>query len=205
MTSRVAVDVGRLPNYSISSQSLLWWGQMLLAVIEGCTFLMLIAIYFYLRLSVDVWPPPGTQLPHLTYPTLALIPLFASVYGSYYASEGAKKDDRKAMIIGMVINLVLALVFLLFRYLEVRTLNFYWTTDAHGSIFWSILFLHTLDVVGDLIFTMVLIVIIGLNRHGPAQRIGVHVDSIVWYFLVGIWIPLYAVLYWGPYFVGAPK
>ena len=39
---------------------------------------VLIAIYFYLRLGVDVWPPPGVQLPNITMPTLALIPLLAS-------------------------------------------------------------------------------------------------------------------------------
>jgi cytochrome c oxidase subunit III len=28
--------------------------------------------------------------------------------------------------------------------------------------------------------------------------LGVHVDSVVWYFLVAIWIPIYVVIYWGP-------
>ncbi len=55
-------------------------------------FLMLIAIYFYLRLSVDVWPPPGTQLPHHDAATLALIPLLLSAVGSYWASEGRQEE-----------------------------------------------------------------------------------------------------------------
>jgi hypothetical protein len=28
---------------------------------------------------------------------------------------------------------------------------------------------------------------------------------VLWYFLVGIWIPLYGVIYWGPRLVGAPR
>ena len=86
----------------------------------------------------------------------------------------------------------------LLRFIEWRTFNFTWASDIHGTLVWSILFLHTFDVVADLLMTTVLIVILALDRHGPKQRIGVHVDSVVWYFLVLIWLPLYAVVYWGP-------
>jgi heme/copper-type cytochrome/quinol oxidase subunit 3 len=70
---------------------------------------------------------------------------------------------------------------------------------------WTILGIHTVDVFADLLFTMVLIVIFVMGKHGPKQRLGAHVDSIVWYFLVIIWVPAYVTLYWGPYFAGAPK
>lgn len=199
------LDVSGLRPYDISNKSPLWWGQLMMCLIEGSIFCMLIAIYFYLRLSVDVWPPPGTQLPHRTFATIALIPLLLSAVGSYWASEGAKKNDRRAMLTGMILNVGLGGIFLAFRFAEWRTLNFTWATDAHGTIFWSILFLHTLDTIGDLLYTVVLIVIIGVGRYGQRQRIGVHADSVVWYFIIAIWLPLYAVLYWGPHFIGAPQ
>lgn len=198
------LDVSALPRFDISNRAPLFFGQLLLCAIEGSMFFMLIAIYFYLRLSVDVWPPPGTQLPHLLAPSLALIPLFLSVAGSWWASEGAKKNNRSAMLTGLLANLILALLFLAHRYREMATLNFNWETDAHGTIVWSILFLHTLDVIADLLMTAVLIAVLALNQYGPKQRIGVHVDSVVWYFLVAIHIPLYVVIYWGPHFVGTP-
>jgi cytochrome c oxidase subunit 3 len=198
------LDVSGLPAYDISNRSALFWGQLMLCVIEGSMLSMLIAIYFYLRLSVDVWPPPGVQLPDVVLPTLALIPLAASCAGSYWASEAAKKGHRCGMIVGLTLNLGLASVFLILRALEWKTLNFTWASDAHGSIFWTILFLHTFDVVADLLMTAVLIVIVATGRYGEKQRIGVHVDSVVWYFLAGVWLPLYVVLYWGPHFVGAP-
>src|SRR5581483_2927509 len=141
----------------------------------------------------------------LTAPSLALIPLILSAGGSWWASEGAKKNDRRAMLIGLLVNLILAFGFLALRFREIATLNFNWDTDAHGTVVWSILFLHTLDVIADLLMTVVLICAIAVNRSGPKQRIGVHVDSVVWYFLVAIWIPLYLVIYWGPHFVGAPQ
>src|SRR5205823_4105709 len=112
-----------------------------------------------------------------------------SCVGSYWASEAAKKGDRLGMILGLALNLGLAIVFLIVRAVEWTSLNFTWASDVHGSIFWAILFLHTFDVVADLLMTSVLLVIIVSGLYGEKQRIGVHVDSVLWYFLVGIWFP----------------
>jgi cytochrome c oxidase subunit I+III len=204
MTAPRVLDVSALPVTDISNDAPLWWGQVLLAAIEGTMFGILIAAYFYLRLGVDVWPPPGTQIPHTLAPTLALLPLLASAYGSYLASQGAKEDSRRKMLTGMALNMVLATAFLLLRAYEMHTLNFDWETDAHGSIVWTILYLHTFDAIADMLYTAVLIGIIASGRYDRRHRLGVHVDSVVWYFIVGIWIPLYVVVFWGPRLVGAP-
>jgi cytochrome c oxidase subunit I+III len=176
-----------------------------MCAIEGTLLCTLIATYFYVRLSVDVWPPPGVQSPVVTLPTLALIPLLASCVGSYLASEAAKRNDRRGMIFGLSLNLSLGILFLVLRGLEWMTLNFTWKSDAHGSIVWSILFIHSYDVVADLIMTFALLAFISTGRYGEKQRLGVHVDSVLWYFLVGIWLPLYAVMYWGPHFLGGAR
>ena len=203
MSPTRTLDVSGLPAYEISNRAPLWWGQLFMALIEGALFCMLIAMYFYLRLSIDVWPPPGVKPPGLTLPTLALIPLVLSAGGSYAASEGAKRDDRRMMLLGMGGNLALAIVFLVLRFIEWNTFNFTWAADIHGTLVWSILFLHTFDVIADLLMTAILIGIVADNKHGPKQRLGVHVDSVLWYFLVLIWLPLYVAVYWGPRLVGS--
>lgn len=205
MPTHRAFNASALPAYSISTQAPLWWGQLLMAAIEGTIFCILIAMYFYIRLSVDVWPPPGIQFPRLTLPTIALIPLVLSCAGSYLASEAAKRNDRRGMLLGMLLNITLATTFLVLRAIEWRSFNFTWESDAHGSLVWAVLFLHTLDAVADLLYTFVLVVIVAIGRYGPKQRLGVHVDSVIWYFIALIWIPLYVVLYWGPRIVGGPR
>jgi cytochrome c oxidase subunit III len=204
MISPRKLDVSDLAMYSISSEAPLFWGQVFLAFIEGTMFCILIAIYFYLRLSMDIWPPPGIQLPQRVMPALCLLLLLLSCIGSYIASEAAKKGDRWGMIRGLALNLVLALGAMGARASDWSMWNFKWNTTAYGSITWGIIFLHTVDVGADLAFTAVLIVLLLLGRAGPPQRIGVHVDSVVWYFLVGIWIPLYVTIFWGAYYLGAP-
>lgn len=191
-------DASGLPPYSISSHSPLFVGQVMLACIEGTMFCILIAMYFYIRLSVDVWPPPGVRLPEIALSSLALAPLLLSAFGSYWASEGAKKDDRLAMLVGLIANITLALVFVLLEGASWRSFNFTWESDIHGSIVWSLLFLFFVDAVADLIFTFMLVLALVRGYDGPKQRLGVHVDSIVWYFLVLIWLAIYFVVYWGP-------
>jgi cytochrome c oxidase subunit III len=204
MMPQHTIDVSHLRDYEISSEAPLWWGQVLLAAIEGTMFCIMIAMYFYIRLSMDMWPPPGIQLPREVLPAICTLLLIASCAGTYIASEASKKDDRAGMIRGLVINLVLAIGSMACRGIAWYEWNFKWTSTAYGSITWGVLFLHTLDVAADLIFTLVLVILLVIGHHSPRQRLGVHVDSIIWYFLVAIWIPLYVTVFWGPHIVGAP-
>jgi heme/copper-type cytochrome/quinol oxidase subunit 3 len=205
MIAARTLDVSSLPDHAISSEAPLWWGQLMLAFIEGTMFAILIAMYFYYRLSIDVWPPPGVQLPPVLLPSLTLILLIVSCFGSYRASEAAKKNDRRGMVVWLVFNLVGGAAAMLLRGFAWAELNFDQSSDIHGSMVWTMLGLHTLDTVADLAFTAVLIVLLLRRPPGPPQRLAVHVDTIVWYFVVLIWIPLYVVIYWGTRLVGAGR
>jgi cytochrome c oxidase subunit 3 len=198
MTAPKTLDVSHLEPYEISSQAPLWWGQMMLVFIEVTMFSLLIACYFYVRLNVDVWPPPGDQFPDLLLPTVALIPLLASMVGSYWASQAAKKNEWRGMVLGMALNLVMASMFFVMRIVEWHSLNFSYKADAMGSYVWAFLGLHSFDYVAGMIETLVLLVCVLVGRYGEKQRIGIHVDSVIWYFVVAIWIPIYIVIYWGP-------
>jgi cytochrome c oxidase subunit I+III len=197
------LEVGDLPPYDISSQSPLWWGQLCIAIIEGTMFAILIAAYLYVRLRMDVWPPPGDQYPHLLLPTLSLIALLISTPFSYLSSKAAKRNDRAGMIRNLVLNLIFAAIFFILRIFEWRSLNFNWQADAQGSYVWAFLGLHSFDVIADAIFTLVLLILILTGQYGEKQRLGIHVDAVVWYFLAAIWIPIYIVIYWGPYIFGS--
>jgi cytochrome c oxidase subunit I+III len=205
MSEPRTLDVSHLVPYDISNQAPLWWGQVCIAVIEGTMFSLLIAGYFYVRLRVDAWPPPGDQLPDIWLLTLALIPLILSAGAAYWATEAAKKNDRAGMIWGMASNLVLAMAAFVMRIFEWHSLNFNWQSDSQGSYVWAFLGLHSFDYVAGMVETLVLLIIILSGRYGEKQRQGVHVDSVVWYFVVGIWIPIYVVIYWGPRLLGSSQ
>ena len=52
------IDVSNLDTIALNHRAPLWWGQILMMVIEGSLFALLIASYFYIRVGFDVWPPP---------------------------------------------------------------------------------------------------------------------------------------------------
>jgi cytochrome c oxidase subunit III len=197
------LDVSHLKPYDVSANAPIWWGQACIAVIEGTMFSILIAAYFYVRLRVDVWPPPGDKAPNVLLPTLALIPLILSAGASYWASESAKKNARAGMICALSLNLVLAIAAFTMRIFEWHSLNFNWQSDSQGSYVWAFLGLHSFDYVAGMVETLVLLLIVVSGRYGEKQRLGVHVDSVLWYFVVAIWIPIYIVIYWGPRLVGS--
>ena len=53
-------DASRLPENVLDSRSLVWWGTVVMTVIEGMVFAVAVAAYFYLRALATVWPPPRT-------------------------------------------------------------------------------------------------------------------------------------------------
>lgn len=204
MTPRRSIDVSALSDFEISSNAPLWWGQIFLALIEGAMFCIMIALYFYYRLVLDLWPPPGIARPERLIPACSTAFLLLSCIGSYLASEAAKRNDRGGMVFGLCLNLALGSIGMALRAFAWGSWNFTWKTSAYGSVVWGILFLHSFDVVADLLFTLVLVFIVAFVRAGPAQRLGVHVDSVIWYFLAGSWFALYITIDWTPYFWGGP-
>ncbi len=64
-------------------------------IIEGTMFSILIAAYFYVRLRMDVWPPPGDQFPHVILPTIALVPLILSAIRIVLGEPGRQEEQPR--------------------------------------------------------------------------------------------------------------
>ena len=59
MNNRAVIDVSRLPASAMDHRSPIWWGNILLLLIETTMFALLIATYLYFRIvDFDRWPPP---------------------------------------------------------------------------------------------------------------------------------------------------
>jgi heme/copper-type cytochrome/quinol oxidase subunit 3 len=70
-----------------------------------------------------------------------------------------------------------------------------WDQSAYGSIMVTLLGLHTVHVVTDLIDTLVLTALM-MTSHGKGRRfVDVAENAIYWNFVVITWIPIYLVLY----------
>jgi cytochrome c oxidase subunit 3 len=197
VTTRPARDVSHLPTYVFGPRGLMWWGTMGLLAIEGTMFAILIAAYFYLRLYVHEWPP-HVPPPDLFYGTVNTLVLLISAVPNEWVKRAAKRQELRTVRIGLVVCLVFAAAFLALRAFEFQALHCRWDTNAYGSAVWTVMGFHTFHLVTDMLDTAVLTALMFTRRIEGTRFVDVYENAVYWYFVVGVWLPLYAVVYVAP-------
>jgi heme/copper-type cytochrome/quinol oxidase subunit 3 len=195
---RAAGDVRELPSVVFGSRSLMWWATLGFMVIEGWTVALLVVSYLYLRQNFEAWPPLRTPYPSLLIPTINLALMLVSIVPAVNVQRAAKRLDAFGVRRWLVVMSVLAVAISVLRWWELWALNTRWDTNAYGSAAWtivgfhySLLLLDTVDTLGATLFWFV--------RQMPVKSFSDTSDnSFYWYFTVGIWIPIYLIVYVGP-------
>ena len=195
---RVSGDVGELPTVTFGHRSLMWWGTLGFMVIEGWTVALLVAAYLYLRQNYETWPPPRTPYPSLLIPTINLTILLLSIIPAKMVERAAKRLDGSAVKRWLVIMSVVTIPTIAVRWWELWALNTRWDSTAYGSGAWTIVGFHTSLLLLDVVDTVGLTLFYHLKRMPVKSFSDTADNSFYWYFTVGIWIPIYLVVYVGP-------
>jgi cytochrome c oxidase subunit III len=191
------LDVSDLPNYAFGHRSTLWWGTAWFVVIEATAFALALFAYFYLRSKSPEWPP-GVAPPDLLWGTLNTVILLASTLPNQWAKNAAEAERLGPVRLWLVVAMAFGVAFLVVRGFELAALNVAWDTNAYGSIVWAIMGLHTTHLLTDVVDTGVLTALM-FTRHAHGRCfVDVSENAFYWYFVVLVWLPLYAVIYWVP-------
>jgi cytochrome c oxidase subunit 3 len=201
MKRRPAIDVSRLPEFAFGQRAITWWGVMGFLAIEGTMLVICFVSYFYLRTRVTDWPPPPTELPDLFIPTINLAVLLISVVPMYLVSRAAKRLDKRRVLIWTIVCDVIGIVFVTIRGFEFTALNVSWDTNAYGSIVWTIIVIHTFHLVSEVTETIVITIILARGHDEPKYFVDSTDNALYWYFIVGIWIPCYVIIFLAPRFL----
>jgi heme/copper-type cytochrome/quinol oxidase subunit 3 len=191
-------DVSELPTVVFGSRSLMWWATLGFAVVEGWTLALLVASYLYFRQNYEAWPPLRTPYPSLLIPTINLVLMLLSFVPAVLAQKAAKRLDTAALKRWLAPFSLLVIAINVIRWWELWSLNTRWDTNAYGSAAWTIVGFHYTLMLLDAADT------IGLTlfyyfRPMPVKTFSDASDnSFYWYFTVGIWIPIYLIVYVGP-------
>lgn len=196
--SVATIDVAHLPNLVQKSRAPLWWAMVLLLVIESMVFGTLVVSYFYLRMNHVEWPPAGVDPPELLLPTLNTLFLLASSIPVHLADKGITEGKVRRLVWGMVIAAAMAALFLILKVVEYSDVSYRWDDHAYGSIVWLIVGFHSAHVLSVVAKTVVVAVLGARGYFNRERNLGVQINGLYWHFVVAVWLPLYAVIYWAP-------
>jgi heme/copper-type cytochrome/quinol oxidase subunit 3 len=205
MSTRSVIDVSKLPAHEFDTYDPVWWGNNGLLAIETSMFAILIATYFYLRQNFALWPPPIAQLtaplrplPDLTYGTLNTILLVLGCIPMVIADLNARRDNKRVTRIALAFCVAVGFVAMVLRGFEFAAMHFRWDSNAYGSIVWFMLGMHALHLL-VLTSECVLLVIWMLTREFDMKhRVDIVTVGVYWYWVVAMWLVLYAIIYFTP-------
>lgn len=197
MKSRVVQDLSDLPTYGFGARMTTWWGTLAYCVLEGMGFALAIGAYLYLAYLSPEWPP-NLGPPPLLWSSLHAALMLASLWPNRKAEQAARAEDLAAVRLWLVVMLLIGIALLVLRWMEFKAVNVSWDVNAYGSLVWVLLGLHTAHLLTDVADTGVITALM-FTRHAQGKRFSdVEDNAFYWYFVVGSWLVLYLLIYWGP-------
>lgn len=203
---RKTIDVSELPATLFDTSAPLWWGNTLGLVIETMMFGILAAVYSTVWTTLEPFPPPQIDrfpvnynpVPDLTIPTINLIVLLVSLIPGIWLDMSARKRDERMVKILLFVTLTFNIAAIILRFYEFDSLLFRWDDNAYGSITWMILgthLLHLFILCAEDVFLLIWTFSEGID---DKHALDLTVTAVYWYWIVGIWILFYLLVYWGP-------
>lgn len=206
--SRPRLDVAALPAATLDSRSPIWWGNLMLLFIETSMFGILVSSYFYLRLNFHAWPPPRVEgtfvqydpVPALKAATSNLVLLLISFFPQFLADRSALRMRLRPTQLGLLVVILCGAVAIWLRFQEFTAVKFRWDTNAYGSIVWAILLMHLLHLVAGSLENSLMLVWSLVHGLDEKHARDIRVNCVYWYWIIGVWIPLYIIIFLGPRF-----
>lgn len=183
------VPTGRRPG---------WWGTMLFLLTDVAVFAALLASYFYLRFAANTqWPPAGIEQPKLMKPAILTVLLLSSSAPMVWADLGIKKGDRRRLILGVALTFALGAAFLYVQYTEYADKLKHYTpsTNAYGSLFFTITGWHGLHVLVGLLGLLFLLVAAVSGRITKHHHARVRMIALFWHTVDAVWIAIVLTVY----------
>lgn len=206
---RRTLDVSHLPSYGWDEQSPLWWGNLLLTLIESTTLLIMFASYFYLRMNYEQWPPPkvdvippiGKPVPDLGAATADVALMLVSCVPMYWTDIAARRKDKPKVLMGLGLMFVVSIAALVLRAYEFPATKFWWNDNAYASVVWTTLGLavtYQLAAAGE--FFIMGLWILGHDLDDKHAH-DVTLAGGFWYWVAGTGLVLYVIIFWGARFL----
>jgi cytochrome c oxidase subunit I+III len=192
---KIAGDVSELPSVVFGKRAITWWGTLMFMFIEGMTIAVCAASYLYVRKNFHAWPPPPTPLASLLIPTIGVVTMLASIVMMRRVQKAAEALDKPAVTSGLVIMALFGIALVALRVFDFGSLNTHWDTDAYGSTAWATVAFHSTLLLFEAVETTVFAVLALAGPWEAKHFSDAEDNAMYWYFMCGIWIPVYVLLF----------
>lgn len=177
--------------------------MVMFIVTEAMLFLMFFFAYYYLGHEAPKWP---TELPKLTLALIMLAVLLTSSVVLYFGEEASKKGQFARAKAWTGLTVVMGIAFLVLQVSEYREhmKTLLPTTNAYGSIFYTITSFHGAHLVLGLLM-LLYVLILPAPHVGKADKPphdGLHTAALYWHFVDAVWVLIVALLYVAPHVTG---
>ena len=165
---------------------------------EAMFFAGLVGAFLVFRLGSVTWPPAGQPRLPVAVTAVNTVILLLSAYTMYRGLRAIRAGSRQGLAGGLLATALLGAVFLGVQGVEwVRLVHFGLTlsTGVYGATFYTLIGTHGLHVLGALLWLAVMLVGATRNRFSAARHVAVELCGMYWYFVVGLWPILFALVY----------
>lgn len=171
-------------------------GMLFLLATEIMFFGGLISAFIVNRAKAGIWPPEGQPRLSIELTAINSSLLLASGIFLFVFNKKAFSDFKKAKML-LTLSIILGISFIAIQGSEwLKLLNFGLTTRSslYGAFFYTIIGAHALHALVGI--SLLFYVFYSLKNKSPEEISSrVQVCSLYWYFVVGIWLPLYYLVY----------
>ncbi len=162
---------------------------------ESMFFLGLFLAWFFLRGTSDTWPPAGVTPPPLVPAVLNTVVALLSTVAVFFADRAIARDDRLGLMWGIAAAGALGLIFMAVQAAEFTDLALLAQGSAYGSTFTFLLLFHVLRVFVGVVLMAVVLVRALIGHFSRERRLLVQATAMYWYFITGVWLVVFTVLY----------
>jgi len=194
----------RLRSVASGPDAFGWWGMWGLIATESLLFGSLLASYFYLRFraGAGAWPPAGIHKPELILPLVMSAILWSSSIPVHIADQGIRRGRQAVARFGLLAGFLLGATFLgiqaLVEYPKILK-EFHPSTNAYGSMFFTITGFHGFHVVVGLLISLWAQMRAWQGAFDEHRHVTIQNFAMYWHFVDVVWVGVLFTVYLSPH------
>ena len=113
----------------------------------------------------------------------------------WYANRAIARDDKRGLLVGITLSALMGVAFMAIQSVEFVELARLAQGSSYGSLFIFLLFFHVARVFVGVALMGVVLMRASLQQFSARRRLLVEAATMYWYFIVVVWLAVFAVLY----------